>query len=267
MSTNEKAVQTPNFSKLRAALWPIQNFEMKKFIPMGLMMFFILFNYTILRDTKDVLVVSASGAEAINFLKFWGVMPSSILFVLLYTKLSNVLERETLFYACICPFLIFFGAFALLIYPNKELLHPSPETVNALKLAYPSLRFIFALWGAWSYSIYYIMAELWGSVGLSLLFWQFANEITRTHEARRFYSLFSVIGNLSLILSGQTVTYFCSSVRNSPGVDAWGLSLKYMMSAVVIAGAAVMIIYWWMNRKILTDPIYYDAAESANKPK
>ena len=31
---------------------------MKKLLPLGAMFFFILFNYTILRDTKDVLVVS-----------------------------------------------------------------------------------------------------------------------------------------------------------------------------------------------------------------
>ena len=37
------------------------------------MFFCILFNYTILRDTKDVLVVTApgSGAEIIPFLKTW----------------------------------------------------------------------------------------------------------------------------------------------------------------------------------------------------
>lgn len=31
----------------------------KKILPLGAMLFFILFNYTILRDTKDVLVVTA----------------------------------------------------------------------------------------------------------------------------------------------------------------------------------------------------------------
>jgi len=43
----------------------------KKIIPLGLMFFCILFNYTILRDTKDVLVVTAKGssAEIIPFLK------------------------------------------------------------------------------------------------------------------------------------------------------------------------------------------------------
>src|SRR5579863_4613567 len=110
MSVKASPQQEPQFSKLRAAIWPIQGSEMKKFLPMGMMMFFILFNYTILRDTKDTLVVGASGAEAINFLKFWGVTPASILFVILYAKLSNMISKENLFYACIIPFIVFFGA-------------------------------------------------------------------------------------------------------------------------------------------------------------
>jgi len=260
--------QEPKFSKLRAAIWPILGSEMKKFLPMGAMMFFVLFNYTILRDTKDTLVVGASGAEAINFLKFWGVTPASILFVILYAKLSNILSKENLFYACLFPFILFFGAFAFVIYPNKDFLHPSAETVLAYQQAMPALRFIFALWGAWSYSIFYIMAELWGSVVVSLLFWQFANEITRTYEAKRFYALFPLLGNIALIFSGQTVTYF-SDIRDlyPAGVDAWGISLNYLMGAVVVAGFATMVVYWWMNRAVLTDPFYYDAAETGKKAK
>lgn len=195
MST-KKTPQEPQFSKLRAAIWPIEGKEMKKFLPMGLMMFFILFNYTILRDTKDMLVVGASGAEAVNYLKFFGVMTASVLFVILYTKLSNLLSPEKLFYTVLTPFLIFFGAFAFIIYPNRELIHPSPEIVEAYKQAMPALRFIFALWGTWSFSVFYIMSELWGTVVIALLFWTFANEITRTHEAKRFYGLFPLLGTL-----------------------------------------------------------------------
>lgn len=268
MSTKPIPQQEPQFSKLRAALWPIQGSEMKKFLPMGLIMFFVLFNYTILRDTKDTLVVGASGAEAINFLKFWGVTPASILFVILYAKLSNVLSKENLFYACLIPFIVFFGAFAYVIYPNKEFLHPSTESVQAMQQSLPALRFIFALWGSWSYSIFYILSELWGSVVVSLLFWQFANEITRTNEAKRFYTLFPLLGNIALILSGQTVTYFSAIEHLYPeGTDIWGISLNYMMGAVVVSGLAVMAIYWWMNRAVLTDPFYYDAAETGKKVK
>ena len=65
----------PEFSKVRSLLWPIHNYELKKLLPMFLMFFFISFNYTILRDTKDTLIVTApgSGAEALPFLKVWGV--------------------------------------------------------------------------------------------------------------------------------------------------------------------------------------------------
>lgn len=268
MSTKPTAHQEPQFSKLRGALWPILGSEMKKFLPMGMIMFFALFNYTILRDTKDTLVVGASGAEAINFLKFWGVTPVSILFVILYAKLSNVLSKENLFYTCLVPFIIFFGAFAYIIYPNKDILHPSSESVQAMQQALPHLRFIFALWGAWSYAIFYIMSEMWGSVVVSLLFWQFANEITRTHEAKRFYTLFPLLGNIALILSGGTVYYFSDIAHHFPeGTDIWGISLNYMMGAVVVSGIAIVAIYWWMNRAVLTDPFYYDEAETGKKVK
>src|SRR3546814_10853099 len=91
-----------------------------------------------------------------------------------------------------------------------------------------------------------------GSVVVSLLFWQFANEITRTNEAKRFYALFPLLGNIALILSGQTVTYF-STTRDVNSGAAWGTSLNIMMGTVVIAGLATAVIYWWMNRAILTD--------------
>lgn len=44
---------------------PKQSSELKKILPLGLMFFFILFNYTILRDTKDVLVVTAPKCAAL----------------------------------------------------------------------------------------------------------------------------------------------------------------------------------------------------------
>ena len=72
----------------------------QKIIPLGFMFFCILFNYTILRDTKDVLVVTApgSGAEIIPFLKTWVNLPMAIGFTVLYAKLANVLSSEALFY-------------------------------------------------------------------------------------------------------------------------------------------------------------------------
>lgn len=269
MSSNTVST-TPEFGKLRAAIWPIHGHELKKFLPMGGMMFFILFNYTILRDTKDSLVITApgGGAAVLPFLKLGFVLPASILFVLIYAKLANLMSRENLFYTIVASFVLYFGAFAFFLYPNRELFHPTHETITALQAAYPNFQHVFPVWGTWTYSMFYVLSELWGSVMISLLFWQFANEITRTTEAKRFYALFGLLANVSLICSGFTVRYF-SDIRTSlpPEVDAWGVSLNYMMAAVVVAGLAVMMIYRWMNTSVLTDPRYYDAAETTGKPK
>lgn len=153
-----------------------------KIIPLGIMFFCILFNYTILRDTKDVLVVTApgSGAEIIPFLKTYVNLPMAIGFTVLYAKvgagrgserplelvqscerahrfsraaclpcprplalpatdarattlhpqLANVLSTEALFYTCIIPFIVFFGSFAGLLYPMRDVLHPTGEQLE-----------------------------------------------------------------------------------------------------------------------------------------
>ena len=70
MSSNstQTVAKSDEFGPIRKVLWPIHNYELKKFLPLSLIMFCILFNYTLLRDTKDTLVVNACGASALTFL-------------------------------------------------------------------------------------------------------------------------------------------------------------------------------------------------------
>jgi AAA family ATP:ADP antiporter len=260
MNQSKDPVQKSEFEGWWAIFWPIHSFEVKKFLPMGLMMFFILFNYTVLRDTKDALVVTAPGsaAEALPFIKLYGTTPMAILFMLIYASLANRLSRQALFYAALLPFLVFFAAFAFIIHPNISSLHMSEETIKAYQLEYLRIQWLIPAIGNWSYSLFYIFSELWGSVVISLLFWQFANEITKVSEAKRFYGMFGLIGNFGLILSGYTVTYFSEVTRNLPPLERWGVSLNYLMSFVIISGLIVVFIYAWMNKNILTDKRYYD---------
>ena len=99
----------------------------KKIVPQMFMMFCILFNYTILRDTKDVLVVTApgSGAEIIPFLKTYVQLPGAIAFAVLYGALSNRFSQKNVFYGIVGGFLAFFASFASVIYPARNLLHPN----------------------------------------------------------------------------------------------------------------------------------------------
>lgn len=250
------------FTGLRKVFWPIHNYEIKKFLPMGLMMFCILFIYTILRDTKDALVVNApgAGAESLSFLKGIGVTVSAIAFMVVYTKAANLFKREGLFYVTALPFLLFFGLFPYLIYPFKSNLHMSLETVQAYQAAYPNIKWIIPLIGGWTYSIFYILSELWGSAVLSLLFWQFANAITPVKEARRFYGMFGFVGNFGLLFSGPAIILISERIHNMGLARdfATGLMLQQLMALVVVIGVVLLGTFYWMNRKVLTDKRFYD---------
>ncbi|XP_078438890.1 nucleotide transporter 1 [Wolffia australiana] len=235
----------------------VEVLTLKKIIPLGLMFFCILFNYTILRDTKDVLVVTAKGssAEIIPFLKTWVNLPMAIGFMLLYTKLSNVMSRDALFYSIILPFIAFFGAFAFLMYPLRDAIHPTALADQLLNALGPRFLGPVAILRIWSYCLFYVMAELWGSVVISVLFWGFANQITTVDEAKQFYPLFGLGANVALIFSGRTVKYFSNLRQNlGPGVDGWAVSLKGMMSIVVLLGLIICGIYWSVNKFVVNDP-------------
>jgi AAA family ATP:ADP antiporter len=235
----------------------VETTTLKKVLPLGFMFFCILFNYTILRDTKDVLVVTAKGssAEIIPFLKTWVNLPMAIGFMIIYTKLSNVLSKEQLFYSCIFPFIAFFGTFAFFMYPVVDFLHPTAFADFLVEKL--GTRFLgpIAIIRNWTFVLFYVMAELWGSVVVSVLFWGFANQITTVDEAKQFYPLFGLGANVALVFSGRTVKYFSKlRTRLPPGVDGWGYSLKGMMGLVVILGLAIVGIYWWVNKYVVNDP-------------
>ncbi len=264
----------PEFGRWRSFFWPVHTFELKKLLPMFFLFFFINFNYTILRDTKDALIVTApgSGAEAIPFLKVWGVLPLAILFMIVYSKLSNVFSKQKLFYTTISFFIAYFAVFVLVLYPNKDILHPT-TAADALQQFLPAgFSGFIALIRNWTYALFYVMSELWGSVAISLLFWGFANDTTKISESKRFYALFGLGANVAMLVSGPAIIHF-SNIRSklAAGIDAWGVTLNWMVAMVFLSGLIIMGIYWWIDKNVLTDPRFYDPAElkraKKEKPK
>ncbi len=258
----------PEFGRLRSIFWPVHGHELKKLLPMFLIFFCISFNYTVLRDTKDTLIVTSSGAETIPWLKVYGVLPAAVLFMIVYAKLSNLLSKENLFYTTIVPFLVFFTVFAFILYPNREALHPN-ASANLLQGYLPEgAHGLIACYRNWTYSLFYILSELWGSVVLSLLFWGFANDITRITEAKRFYTLFGIWANVALMFSGPAIVYASDIRKTLPAnVDAWQVSLNYLIGMFIVATLVIIATYWYMQRNVLTDPRYFDPNEEKKLKK
>ena len=260
----------------RKIFLPIHNFEIKKCLPMSLLLCCIILIYTLLRNLKDTLMVSKAicgGAEILGFLKLYGVTPAALLATILFVKLANILEREKLFYTIVGSFLSFFAIFGFVLYPLHDVLHFSEDTILSLQSAYPRLYWIFPIIGNWSFSLFYILTELWGNVVLCALFWQFANELTNVKESKRFYPAFIMIGQTGQLFAGIAIM-FCAnfaqrlgaSGKNS-GLDVFGTNLMYQIIFVSVVGVIAIGIYRWINRNVLTDSRLYTPRPQTEKNK
>lgn len=252
-------------AELRRIVWPIELHENKKFLPMAAMMFCILFNYSTLRTIKDGFVVTAIGPEAIGFLKTYVVLPSAVIAMIVYAKLCNVMSQQKVFYTVTTFFLVYLAVFAFLLYPNPDFFHPDKESIENLASMYPNFKWFIRIIGKWSFATFYAMAELWGSMMLSLLFWQFANQITKTEEAKRFYSMFGLLGNFSLPCTALVLSYF---LNDNVNVVAQHLKFLPIIMVTIVSGIVTMLLYRWVNVNVLTDPTLYDpTSKKAKKSK
>lgn len=262
----------PEFSGWRAFLWPVHRYELVKLIPMLVMFFLISFDYNVLRAMKDTMVVTAkaSGAEVIPFIKVWVMFPSAILMTFFFTRLSNRLNRETVFYVMFVFFLMFFLVFTFVIYPLRDTLHPH-ATADWLQQVLPAgLKGMIAMYRNWTFTAFYVMAELWSNIILSMLFWGFANQVTRISEAKRFYGLFGIGANLSGVVAGGVGKYCCPKEFNPSlpfGNTAWEQTMIILIVLVLIAGVAALSIFRWVNTKLLTNTLYYDAVAASQEDK
>lgn len=244
------------FSKIRSFLWPIYRHEVKKIAPMMLMLFLICFDYGILKSIKDAVVVTAksSGAEVIPFIKVWVLLPMAILLTLIFSKLTNRYSQEKVFYLIISGFLLFFGLFTFVLYPYRDILHPH-QLADSLQMALPAgFKGFIAMFRNWSFTIFYVICELWGSMVLSVLFWGFANEVTKITEARRFYSMLGVVASFAGIFAGVSANYLTT--------ESWEETLKILVAVIIGCGCLTMLAFYWMNKNVLNDASFDELHKS-----
>merc|ERR1712196_552490 len=106
--------------KIRSIIFPIHGEELRKFIPLTLIFFFISFNYSALRNLKDIFILENASAESIYYLKVIGVMPAVVIYTIIYSALSGSTGRDGRFNIIIGYFLTFFFLFLVFLLPNSE---------------------------------------------------------------------------------------------------------------------------------------------------
>ena len=96
----------------------------------------------------------------------------------------------------------------------------------------------------WTSALFYIMAEIYSSVSVGLLFWQFANDIVSVDQAKRFYPLFAQMSGLAPVIAGQYVVRYASKAMD------FGTSMHRLTAAVTLAGVMICTFYHASTRHI-----------------
>jgi AAA family ATP:ADP antiporter len=111
-----------------------------------------------------------------------------------------------------------------------------------------------AMFRNWTFTLFYMMSELWGTAILSVLFWGFANAITKVDEAKRFYGLLMIGANIAGTFSGQASVLLSDThfIQCLPyGKCSWDQSVLFLNCLIVVSGVATMGIFRWLNRRVI----------------
>lgn len=237
------AHKTFGFGYLKKTIWPILPEEVKRVLFLSLILFLVCFNYSILRCMKDTVVITASSAAVIPFIKVWSLLPMAVILTMGYAFLSNRFSHEKVFYIIVSSFLSFFMLFAFVLYPNSESFHlvRFPQFLRTI-LPKGLGGFVYMV-EYWSFTLFYTIAELWSNIVLSVLTWGFINQITKLNEASRFYAVLGVASNLAAVAAGLTAN-FLNSIDTK---KTWEQTLQEMVLLIVILGLVSMFLYSRIN--------------------
>jgi AAA family ATP:ADP antiporter len=170
------------------------------------------------------------------------------MFIGIYSKMASILDKKPLFYATCIPFFAFFFLFDAIIYPNRGSIQPSLSTVQSIMRVSPSgggASAIFAkLFANWTSALFYIVAEVYSSVSVGILFWQYANDVVSVSQAKRFYPLFAQMSGIAPIVAGQYVVRYASRAKD------FGQSLRRLTWMVNFSGLMICLFYRWSNAYI-----------------
>jgi AAA family ATP:ADP antiporter len=248
-------VQNRPFGKIRNFLWPIHHFELKKLVPMFALFFLISFVYNLLRCLKISLIVKApgSGVEVLPFLKIWAVLPGALVLTYIFTKLISRFTREQVFYTMVSGFLVYFALFLFVLYPNHHYLQLDTlaDFLQSHAFSGEGSKGFISLVRHLNLTIFYVLSEMWSAVVLSMLFWGFANEVTKVDEAKRFYAIFALGANFSGMFSGE----FAQIIEKIPYISFLPFDEKhqwifFQLCTVLFFGVIILGLFFWLNKYV-----------------
>ena len=253
-----QAVTRGGFHRIKGLLVSLQRQIQKldglwsQLIPMTLLFFMMAFVNTIIDSLKDSLVITAvgGGTEVLPYLSVYGVLPSSVLFLLVYSWATRKFSREKIFNLILFVFLSFYATFAF-VYPHHETLHISSMADSLQQVLPAGLSGMVGMIRNWLFTVFYCVSELWGDVVLSLLFWGLANETTSIEDAPLLYPLFGIGANVAQACAGRSLR-LVSEVTES--VLSYTQQVQITVALCVCLGVVIAITHSFISRTFVKNP-------------
>ena len=148
-------------------------------------------------------------------------------------------------------FLSFFFVFTFFLYPAQEILHPHRFADSLQGALPPGLKGLVSVFRNWTFTLFYVMSELWGTAILSVLFWGFANEVTKVSEAKRFYVIWTIGANIAGIFAGQFAVFLSKNIYIPwipYGKNAWDQSVLFVNTLVIFAGIGTLFLFRYVAK-------------------
>ena len=228
-------------------LLDIRKSEWKKILPLNALFFLVALNYGILRAMKNVLVVAQGGSNLISGVKLLGVIPAMFLFKYVYDTLSKRVGSNAQVYSIMGYFVVYYAVF-LVWFANFR-----TAGLVARLAGFEEKKIWGKLWAVLPEALFYIHAEAFGTFGLGVVCWGFANRITTNQQARRYYTTLGIGAAFATILAG-VLNYF-------------KLSGVVMLSAVLLSNVLFVLIYYIFTKAMSRNPEAYDLPTKKKKKK
>jgi AAA family ATP:ADP antiporter len=238
--------------------WNIRLEEYRKFAPFALMCSSIIFIYTICRQVKDTLLISAIGSEGSTMAKVFVMLFAFIYFKYYYSKLSRKVDYKQYLLVAALPILIYYFVFNFFLMDNC-LIVPSAETIVKWKTSVPMLSRVFDLISIWPVTLYYILSEIFAAAVTSTVFWQLANRFCNSDERSRFYPALMIISQIASLITGVITKSLCSAKNSN-----YSVVVNKITIIVLILGVVLFITNWFLFKYGVSES---DLQETKKKEK
>jgi AAA family ATP:ADP antiporter len=152
--------------------------------------------------------------------------------------MASILDKNSLFYATCLPFFAFFALYDAFIFPHAASIEPSLSYVMSyIGPAGGGANIVASIISHWTSALFYVVAEVYASVSIGVLFWQFANDVVSVSQAKRFYPLFAQMSGLAPIFAGQYVVRYASRAKD------FSSSMHRLNFMIVVSGIAICTLY------------------------